>query len=67
MKFNVTEATWYEDGSLLEFYTGEGRPQDKECRKCTLKEASQVAFENKMCLYIQTELQDAGLFIDYGE
>ena len=65
MRFDTTEATWYEDGALLEFYTGEGRPQDKECRKCSLEEAIQFVWENKMCLYIQPELEDAGLFVDY--
>lgn len=67
MKFSTTDVTWYEDGAILEYWVGEGRPTDKQCKYCSLKEAIDFAWKNKMLLYIQPEDQDAGLFIDYSE
>ncbi len=67
MRFNTTDVTWYEDGGLLEYWDGDGRPEDRQCKYCSLKEAVEFAWENKMCLYIQPELQDAGMFVDYTE
>lgn len=52
---------WYEDGNIMEC-VGE----DRKTKECSLEEAIQFAWENKMCLYIQPELQDAGLIIDYS-
>lgn len=67
MKFFTAEVTWYEDGGLLEYWTGDGRPEDKRCRYCSLEDAIDFAWKNKMCLYIQPELQDAGMFVDYTD
>ncbi|PWB87868.1 hypothetical protein [Methanobrevibacter thaueri] len=67
MRFSTTDVTWYEDGGLLEWWTGEGRPEDRKCKYCTLEEAVQFAWQNNFCLYIQPAEQDAGLFVDYTE
>ena len=67
MKMDTTSVTWYEDGGLLEWWTGEGRPQDRKCKKCALEDAIQFAYSEKMLLYIQTAFQDQGFFVDYTE
>ena len=67
MKMDTTEVTWYEDAGLLEWWTGEGHPEDRKCKYCSLEEAIDFSWKNKMLLYIQPEFQDAGLFVDYTE
>lgn len=66
MKFDTTDVTWYEDGEMIEYWTGEGRPQDRVCKEASLKEAIEFAKTNKMCLSIQPVEQDACLFVDYS-
>jgi len=60
----MDELSWYEDGSFLEWFIGKERFYKEHV---TLEEAIQIAWENKACLYIQPEEQNAGLFIDYTE
>ena len=67
MRFSTKDVTWYEDGGMLEFWIGEGRPEDRQCQYCSLEDAIDFAWKNKVCLYIQTAEQDAGLFVDYTE
>ena len=67
MRFDTNQVSWFEDAQLMEYFVGEGRPEDRKCEYCSLEDAVQFAWENKMCLYIQPEMQDAGLFIDYSE
>lgn len=67
MKIDTTDVTWYEDGGLLEWWNGEGRPEDRRYEYCSLEEAIEFAWKNRMLLYIQPEFQDAGLFVDYTE
>lgn len=67
MKFYTDEVTWYEDGNMIEYWTTEDYPQDRICKECSLKDAIAFAQEKKLCLYIQTAEQDAGLFVDYTE
>ena len=68
VKFDTTEITWYEDGSFLEWFVGEGRLEDRRFREhVSLEEAIEYAWKHKKSLYIQTAEQDAGLFVDYAE
>ena len=67
MKMDTKDLEWYEDGSFLEWYVGTDPVKDRKIKKCTLEQAIEFAWKNKMCLYIQPEMQDAGLSIDYSE
>ena len=68
MKMDTTEITWYEDGSFLEWFVGEGKLEDRRLKEhVSLEEAIECAWRHKRCLYIQTAYRDAGLFVDYTE
>ena len=67
MEFSTTDLDWYEDGSFLEWHVGTNPVKDRRTKTCTLEQAIQFAWENKMCLYIQPAEQDAGLFVDYSK
>lgn len=66
MKMDTNDITWYEDGNSIEFYP-DGTLENRVYVECDLKDAIEFAWKNKMCLYIQPESQNAGLFVDYGE
>jgi hypothetical protein len=64
IKFDTRVITWYEMDNQLEYHVDETIGGQRVV-ECSLEEAIQFAWENKMCLYIQTAYQDAGLFVDY--
>lgn len=68
VKFDTSQITWYEDGSLLEWFVGEGRIEDRRFKEnVSLEEAIECAWKHRKSLYVQTAFQDAGLIIDYTE
>ena len=54
--------TWYEDGEILEHF----KENKRITKKANLKKAIEYAWKNNLCLYIQPEVQDSGLIIDYS-
>ena len=64
MNIDTTQVTWYEENSMMEFWENP-EPSSRKIVICSLEDAIQFVWKNKFCLYIQPEMQDSGLFIDY--
>lgn len=64
---NVAELTWYEDGSLIEWFYDIEDPEPHSTKFCMLRDAIEIAWKNQCLLVIQPMYQDECIFIDYSE
>ena len=68
LRIKSSELTWYEDSNMIEWWIDDAiTPENKRCDYYSLKEAIEIARFNKITLYIQPELQDQTIMVDYSE
>lgn len=65
MKFSTDDATFYEDGNQIEYWTGEHPIEDRVFRTSTFAQTKTFCKENGMELYVQLENGDTIESDDY--
>lgn len=67
-RIQSSEVTWYEDGHFIEWWFNDSlKPEDRHYEYGSLKEAIEIAQENKILLYIQPAYQDQVILVDFSE
>lgn len=67
LKIKSSELTWYEDSNMIEWWIEDSiNPKNRRYDYYTLVEAIEIAWANKITLYIQPAYQDQTIIVDYS-